>query len=333
MKIKNLGKKFKREIIYASRHGKDLINLNKNFFKRARGSRIIVYHGICLKDHTKFNGIFLRRDTFEQHIRFYKEYFHIVSLDDFYKKNLNENKFNICITFDDGYYNNFKYVLPLMEKHKIPICFFITTIRDAGYDILWNDLLGIATKYGPDKIRFNNQEFLKLRNQYTYIKTKERLPDILRRSNFTAKEEMMKTFSELIPFPNKKEDEDFSRLMKIEDIKQLSSSLNATIGSHGYYHNDLSEIPIDDCKKELVDSKLFLETICGKKIDSLAFPYGHYTREVVDAAKSTGYDKLLALDFHFEGDKNDPSMRERMIMNPYVSITNQMYAIVKGSYE
>src|SRR5215471_3059597 len=126
MHIKNIPRRLKREAMHAWRQAKEIMNLNENFFRQARGSRILTYHGICPEDHTKFNGIFLLKDTFEEHILFFQKYFHIVSLDDYYKENFDENKFNVCITFDDGYYNNIKYVLPLMEQYKVPVTFFIT---------------------------------------------------------------------------------------------------------------------------------------------------------------------------------------------------------------
>ena len=56
-----------------------------------------------------------------------------------------------------------------------------------------------------------------------------------------------------------------------------------------------------------------------KKINALAFPYGNYSREIVEEAKKVGYDQLLHVDFQFAEDKTDTSMRERMIVNPYIS--------------
>jgi hypothetical protein len=250
MRIKNFQQRIKRETIYGWRQFKDLANLNENFFRQARGSRIIVYHGICLQNHTKFNGIFLRKDTFEKHLQFYKKYFQIISLNDFYNKDFNQDRFNICITFDDGYHNNFKYVMPLMEQYKIPVTFFLTAIRDAGSDILWNDYLGIITKYGPPKIRFQNEIFFKSGNNYISLNTKKRLRDILQQTNFLQKEEMMKALAGLVVFRDKKEDEDFWKQMDANEIEQLASSNYSTIGAHGYYHNDLTEIAINECRQE-----------------------------------------------------------------------------------
>jgi hypothetical protein len=130
------------------------LGLNRHDVKKGKGGRILVYHGICLKRHLKYNTLFLKQKTFESHLRFYKKYFNIVSLDDYYEQRFSNEKFNICLTFDDGFANNYKYVLPLLEQYRVPAAFFITAIREAGYDILWNDVLGIAYEYGPSEITF-----------------------------------------------------------------------------------------------------------------------------------------------------------------------------------
>ncbi len=331
--INRIFKKVKRELVYAWQNGKNKFKPNEGFFKTARGCRMIVYHGICLKNHTKFNGIFLTRVAFEEHLRFYKRYFNIVSLDDYFAGKFADNKFNICITFDDGYLNNFKYVLPLMEQYKVPICFFITAIRDAGFDILWNDYLGIVSKYGPQKIQFRSIDFIKRSNNYISLRNGSALRTLLQKNDFEIKKEMMKYFADKVSFRNKKDDEDFWQQLTTDEIRQLAASNYATVGAHGYYHNDLSEIPITHCKNELEKCKLFLEKICNKNIDAIAFPYGNYSRATINEAKNIGYKKLLVLNYMFGEEMKDTSVKERFIVNPYISTINQMYAIVKGKYE
>src|SRR6201996_2151277 len=160
-----LSQKIASRLYREGRHfGRDIAHLlgfNEQFYRNARGSRILIYHGICQSDHTKFNGIFLKLKTFEAHLQFYQKYFNVVSLDDYFRGNFSPDKFNVCITFDDGFANNHKYVLSLLKKYQLPVTFFVTAIRDAGYDILWNDFLGLIQLYGPRKITYDGEIFYK----------------------------------------------------------------------------------------------------------------------------------------------------------------------------
>jgi peptidoglycan/xylan/chitin deacetylase (PgdA/CDA1 family) len=142
---------------------------------------------------------------------------------------------------------------------------------------------------------------------------------------------MMKELYPLAAFRQRKEEE-FWRQMTEEQIGVMSSSPWVTIGSHGFYHNDLGRIPIPDAERELRLSRQFLEEWTGKPVCSFAFPYGTYTREAVKAALRAGYTQILALDYHHAEDRCDPAMRERFIVNPYISTENQMLATIKKTY-
>jgi len=255
-----------------------------------------------------------------------------VSLHDYYAGNFSNDQFNVCITFDDGYANNLKYALPLMEKYQVPVCFFITAIRKAGYNILWNDFLGIVTKYGPDQLTYENKQFRKDKSgRYASVKTGITLVDYLKEDGFSKKEEMMQQLKPLFK-PGSLED-DYWLQMTEEEIKTLSNSEFATIGSHGYFHNRMDMLPIEAAIEEMRVSKQFLEGITGKEITSFAFPYGNYSRSIVEMAKNIGYKQLLAMDFFYLEDSNDPALRERQTVNPFISVNNQMHATVTGHYE
>jgi peptidoglycan/xylan/chitin deacetylase (PgdA/CDA1 family) len=324
-----------RETKYLRRDIGHLLGLDEKFYRDARGSRIMIYHGICLKDHTRFNPIFLKLKTFERHLRFYKKYFNVITLDDFYKGRFSKDKFNICITFDDGYANNHKYVLSLLNKYQLPATFFVTAIREAGYDILWNDFLGIVSKYGPNKLIYKNERFYKGPfNKYISEQSGERIVETFRSGGFDIKAEMMKELYPLVPYmENNHIDIDYWLQMTKEQIRELSLSPLVDIGSHSYYHNDLARIDIDDAAGEMLRSKQYLENITGKPVNSFAFPYGTYTPEVVEAAKNAGYTQLLCMDFHHEADHNDPAMKERFTVNPFISTPNQMRATITRTYE
>jgi len=332
--LQKIKTKLFRQSTYLYREIGHQLGFYKSFYNAARGSRIIVYHGICRQDHTRFNTIFLKLKTFEQHLKFYKKHFNVISLDDYYQQKFSNDRFNICITFDDGFANNHKYVLPLLEQYKLPATFFITAISATGYDILWNDFLSIASKYGPQKIVFKG-EFYNKDHHSKYISTETGigLAEKLRSDGFNEKAEMMEALYPLVPFKTNKHEEDYWLQMTKEQIKELASSSFATIGSHGYYHNDMALISIDDTSEELTLSKQYLENIIEKPVTSIAFPYGAYTPEVVAAAKDAGYKQLLATDFQYTQDHGDVTMRKRFTVNPFISVNNQMCAIVKHKYE
>jgi len=331
---KRIGSKLRRESKYLLRDVKYELGLLDNFYRSARGSRIVVYHGICKDDHLRFNPIFLKRDTFESHLKFYKKYFNIISLDDYYEGRFSADRFNVCITFDDGFANNHKYVLPLLEQYQLPATFFITAIRSVDHDILWNDFLGIVSKYGPHKITYKGECYYKGRfDKYISEVSGVSLVERLHYMGFAEKAEMMEILYPMVPFKTNKQDEEYWLQMTIEQIKELSISPFVTIGAHGHYHNNLEKISIRDAGDELTFSKAYLESLISKPINSCAFPYGTYTPQVIEAAKKAGYQQLLATDFNSNHDQNDPAMRERFTVNPFISTSNQMYATIVRRYE
>jgi peptidoglycan/xylan/chitin deacetylase (PgdA/CDA1 family) len=332
--IQKIQSKLKREFIYKARDIKYTAGIYNNFYKNARGSRIMIYHGICLSNHALFNPIFLQLKTFEEHLKFYKKHFNVLSLDDYYQQKFNSDKFNICLTFDDGFANNYKYVLPLLSKYQLPATFFVTAIRDIGYDILWNDFLTIVSKYGPQQINLNGETYFKGKyDKYYSTETNESLVNQLRRTGFAEKAAMMNLLYFLYSFKTDKTLTDYWLQMTEAHIKELSQSPYATIGSHGYYHNDLSQISIGDAAEELTYSKQYLENLIQKPVNSFAFPYGAYTPQVIEEAKKIGYNQLLAMDFHNKNDNSDLTMRERFTVNPFISTQNQMYATITRRYE
>jgi len=310
-----------------------LSGLSSHFYRNARGGRILVYHGICLHEHTRFNTIFHLKKTFEAHLQYFQRYFNLVSLEDYYLQRFRPDRFNICITFDDGYANNFNYVLPLLERYKAPAAFFVTAVREAGYDILWNDFMGILHKYGPATIEHNGRQFRKNRHR-RYIATTDghSLTMQLQTGGFEEKAALMRKLYSLVPFREMDIAPDYWLQMSPEQIAALAASPFATIGCHGYYHNDLAKIPAADAATELLQSKRYLEQITGQPVRALSFPYGNYSAAVVAAAKEAGFDRLLAVDFLSAADHADPLMKERLTVNPFISVHNQLYAIINGKY-
>ena len=59
--------------------------------------------------------------------------------------------------------------------------------------------------------------------------------------------------------------------------------------SHSRSHPDLSELPRGTLMKELAGARLDLEDLLGRPVPYLAYPYGRFDENVVEAAKESGY--------------------------------------------
>jgi peptidoglycan/xylan/chitin deacetylase (PgdA/CDA1 family) len=294
--------------------------------------RILVYHGIDTEGNTRINSRFLSQAAFDAQVRFFREHFHLVSLDDFYKGNVHDSRSTVAITFDDGYANNLYRALPVLEKHNAPATFFITTIRDVGYDILWPDALDLSAYTDGSPFELRGERFVK-RGKKGYHSEQSGLPlkETCKNYGFDYKAELLEKLPGLASARSDRRYAGYHTLLTGEEIRLLGNSPLATIGSHGYYHNCLERIPGNDAREELVRSKNYLETLLEKEVDALAFPDGRYTPAVVELAKAAGYRKLLPTDLLF-GDREDEWMRPRFVINPHISLFNQMLALVEGGY-
>jgi peptidoglycan/xylan/chitin deacetylase (PgdA/CDA1 family) len=79
------------------------------------------------------------------------------------------------------------------------------------------------------------------------------------------------------------------RYLTAEQIKEIDQSGLVEVGSHTKYHINLATASSSEAMKELTESKLFLENILGKQIDTIAYPFGSYNQEVIEQVKAVGY--------------------------------------------
>jgi len=90
----------------------------KNLTIPKAGNRILVYHGVTKDAFTGYNARFISTKNFENQLVYFKKNFNVISLNDFVDSKFSSSKFNIALTFDDGYRNNLREVLPLLNKYK-----------------------------------------------------------------------------------------------------------------------------------------------------------------------------------------------------------------------
>jgi peptidoglycan/xylan/chitin deacetylase (PgdA/CDA1 family) len=88
-------------------------------------------------------------------------------------------------------------------------------------------------------------------------------------------------------------------LMDESDIKRLSD-IGMEIGSHSHRHVRLGDFPRSEVAENLNESKEILEGITGRKIISIAYPFGSVPKDNNKLLKEAGYDYGLSIYSPFE---------------------------------
>ncbi|MPM71071.1 hypothetical protein SDC9_118034 [bioreactor metagenome] len=73
-----------------------------------------------------------------------------------------------------------------------------------------------------------------------------------------------------------------------ENIREMQKK-GMSFGSHTMSHRSLSELPLADVEEELNGSRTTLESVLGIPINSIAYPRGSYSTDVLKASKQAGY--------------------------------------------
>jgi peptidoglycan/xylan/chitin deacetylase (PgdA/CDA1 family) len=85
-----------------------------------------------------------------------------------------------------------------------------------------------------------------------------------------------------------------------------------TFQSHSRTHRDLASLDSSSLIDELVGSRRDLEKLLGEPVSCLAYPYGHYNGEVIDAAQRSGYELAFTVEPGFNRSETDPYRIRRL---------------------
>ena len=297
-----------------------------------KGNYILMYHGVTSDALTLFNKRHISCKCFERQVRFIKKHFSVISLQDFFEEKFDTQKPNFAITFDDGYLNNYLYAKPILEQYECPASFFVTALNEVGDNILWGDLLNIASVFTDKDIVVDGEKFRKQNGTYYSYDTGKSIYDIVRfeRTGYDYKVKVKAALREHLSFENNPALREYWQLMSDKQIVETSKSDYIRIGSHGYYHNNLGAVPHNQAMEELAKAKKYMEGLTQQKIDQLAFPDGSYTLKLSDDAYDMGFTIQLAADrYLFNKNEHEAHIKRRHGIYAIDSCLNQLFTALK----
>ena len=258
-----------------------LFNLCKPFLNKKL--MIFNYHRIFEPPlNTEFDeGVFAHSaNIFQEQLIFLKKNFTILSEFELIEllSNRTELPYSaVCITFDDGYIDNYELAYPILKSLNIPATFFIPCNQINGTTAPWWDQVSYMMKKSDLlEFMFNGEIFSKSANAYLMSKNINKVLRIFKNCEKNDVEKLLHELSQSCNVSLPSASFFKQQFMSWDQIKELSEN-GMSIGSHTLNHNILSKMSDSEQKFEIETSKSEIENKIESEIYSISYPVGGKT--------------------------------------------------------
>ncbi len=234
---------------------------------------VLMYHRIIDSDY-HFWKLNVSPKIFEQHIKYISKNYDVLKLGDEWQDKVKENQKYVVITFDDGYVDNYRFALPILEKYHVPATIFVSTdLIDTDEMYWWDELekIFIVDKY-IGEFMLDGVSY-----KITDSKCGENVCIAIRnRIKNMAPSKRRECMRELrLALGLRELGTSTLRCMNTQELSRMAASPYVTIGGHTKSHLSMgSGHPKELLRSEIEESLSILAKKIGKKIDVFAYPFG-----------------------------------------------------------
>lgn len=275
---------------------------------------VLCYHRIAGYDIDPWNS-FVTPENFDEQLHILSRHFNVVSLSDLVTDfDKVATRKTVCLSFDDGYLDNFSVARPLLKKHNLPASFFIASSFIGGDRLFWWDELTDIILRSPAlpmklSLTINQQQFLFDLGEDAIL-TPEVSQKIVEWKYYRQPPskrcalylDLWKILRTLVPTEQQRVMNDlrnwcgcFKASDYVEKLPMSESQLQAlgedplfTVGLHTHNHVAMELHPAMLQEQEIVENQLRLQRILNKDIDIIAFPHGSYNEDSISLVKRHG---------------------------------------------
>jgi len=195
------------------------------------------------------------------------------------------------ITFDDGYKNLYSNAYPFLKKQKIPFTLFLITSTVTSKKLLWFHKLYVAV----DKLSIEEQSNV-LKKYINLTEDRNQLHKIIGNLVLNNNKLFIENLASNIAIEAKLTEEDERKiankyyLSKDELDEMIKFGMN--IEPHGHEHLVLSQLSLDETKREIKDSISYIEKEFTRKPSCYCLAHGISNDFVKDITDEFGINQI-----------------------------------------
>lgn len=258
---------------------------------------ILLYHRVAELE-TDPQMLAVSPENFSKHMRFLKKNYDVLRFEDDWEKVKSPS---VVVTFDDGYVDNLINAKPILEQYDVSATIFVATGNIGNNkEFWWDDVerIILLNDHLPDTFTLcwkQKQLVFDFSSEIKKYDSYRKLHVMLKAMQFDERIQVLNILEDNLT-PNV-EPRTLFRTLNVEELIELDSSKNITIGGHTVTHTQLSIQSTDMQRWEILESKKSLEKILGHKITTFSYPFGgkqDYTMETVENVRKAGYIKAAS---------------------------------------
>lgn len=298
-------------------------------FSLRRRAVVLTYHRVLPKDRQSNSfsnpSIVVTPTTFERHMRFLRRFMNPISLDELTTLLRDRRPIpprTCLVTFDDGWYDNFEFALPILRRYRVPAALFIATNYVDSEDCFWQERLsrllfrvwqqrGISSSF-IDDLGLASLNVPQERNAVTAIAKvihslkKARSPHGIAR--FTARVAAALAAAGIPLRSDVHED----RFLGWSQLSAMRDSGIVTIGSHAMSHTPLDQLDATELARELLASRRTIRERLGCDAATFAYPNGDFDEATVEAVRAAAYELAFTTQRGTVSLESDPMRLKRV---------------------
>jgi peptidoglycan/xylan/chitin deacetylase (PgdA/CDA1 family) len=240
---------------------------------RKRGAVLVLTLHRVLEEGAATNslpGMVVRRRPFKGLCRYLVKGYRLVRLDEAAPGTVS-GRLQVACTFDDGWLDNFKIALPILQQGGIPCTLFICP-----------GLMGAQDPFWPERVT------QALRCSHPNISTAEIERQIEELKTQPARERCRMIEVLYAGGAGGASTAAWDRLVTWEQVAEMQRG-GVSVGSHTTGHEILTTMPEDEIRRELTRSRIEIERRLGAPCTTLAYPNGSLSQDVRDLTAEAGY--------------------------------------------
>ncbi len=301
----------------------------KNYSKylKKKSNVIFLFHGVIDKNPFKIRNYtkkHLLKKEFIKVLYDLSKKGHCTSLDQVrynIENKINFKDYSYSITFDDGFYNNYKIAAPILKKKELYATFYLTTSFIEKNETSWID---------------------KIEHMIEKVKTKKIINVFNKKFKIDKNKKMKINFLNSIRYLAKKDNTDFDKLvldikkqlgfnyklknlnniidkkMNWGQVRKLNQCKYFTVGGHSVNHPILSFLNDMEAKKEIYNSINLIKKNTKIKIKHYSYPEGlkhTYGKREIKLLKNKGIKICPSAEFGFNNKNTDLFNLKRIFVN------------------